>query len=45
MAARSGNAQIERGLMHVTASYDDFAERLEDQPRQAIPGANKKAPA
>jgi hypothetical protein len=45
MAARSGNAETERGLMHVAASYDDFAERLEAQARQAIPGANKKAPA
>ena len=41
MASCSENAETERGLMHVAASYEDFAARLEAQSRTEG-GANRK---
>jgi hypothetical protein len=34
LASSSRNAETERGLMHVAATYEDFATRLEAQSRQ-----------
>jgi hypothetical protein len=42
MASCSGNAETERGLMHVAVSYEDLARRLEVQSREIVIDANSE---